>query len=196
MTTMKEVRQSIKDLVDSQKRGFEEVNQKFKEVSDKFKEVSERINQNSNEMRDKINQVSGEMGNQWGQFIEKVATPNASRLLKERGFDVQETSIRVYNAKYGEVDSVALNGKEAVALEVKKHFKIKDIEKFMQVLALFKKESGLVQNKVLYGGIAFLSCDKDVVAEAETQGLFIFHAFGESATILNKKDFKPLPICN
>ena len=200
-----EVRQTIKEVEESRKRGMAEVNQKFKEVSDKFKDVSERINQNSNEMRERINQnsnemrkrinqVSGEMGNQWGQFIEKVATPNASRLLKERGFDVQETSTRVYNAKYGEVDSVALNGKEAVALEVKKHFKIKDIEKFMEVLALFKKESGLVQNKVLYGGIAFLSCDKDVVTEAEAQGLFVFRAFGDTATILNKKDFKPLPI--
>ena len=201
-TSIDEVRESIKKLAETQERGFKEVNQKFKEVDEarrrSLAEVDEARKRSLAEVDQKIKEIgdkiSGELGNQWGQFIENVATPNASRLLKDRGIDVQETLTRLYNPSYGEIDSLAINGREAVALEVKKNFKKKHIKKFMEVLALFKKESDLAKNKALYGGIAFLSCEKGVVAEAEAQGLFVIHAFGESATLLNKKDFKPMPI--
>ena len=218
MTTMEEIKQSIKDLVEAQKnaegvrrkteeeaqRKIEEVRKETEEARRKsLAEVDKKIQEGAEahqkgqvayaELVKTVNKISGDFGNAWGKFIEDLVTPNAVRLLEDRGIDVRET-FRLKRHGSWEIDSLAVNGIEFVALEVKKHLKKKHITRFLEVLTLFKKESDLVKNKILYGGIAFLSCEKGMEKYAQQQGLFVFQATGNSAVLLNPKHFKPKPI--
>ena len=174
------IKQSIKELAEIQKRG-EEARIKAEEALDKsFQRLS-----------DTVHRVFGQLGNQWGKFIEDLVIPNAVRLLRERGIDVNQTTVRTKNPGRWEMDSLVINGQEIVALEVKKHLKKKHIQYFVKILGLFKNEWADCKNKTLYGGIAFLSCDKNMEDYAEKQGLFVFQASANSAVLLNKPDFKP-----
>ena len=203
--SINEIKQSIKELAEVQKRGEEarikaEENRQQREkkaeearikAEENRQKAQKALDNSFQRLSDTVHRVFGQLGNQWGKFIEDLVIPNAVRLLRERGIEVNQTTVRTKNPGRWEMDSLVINGQEIVALEVKKHLKKKHIQYFVKVLGLFKNEWADCKNKTLYGGIAFLSCDKNMEDYAEKQGLFVFQASADSAVLLNKLDFKP-----
>ena len=222
MDIMDQIQQGIKDLVEAQKKGQEDVDKKFKEVAEsrkegqedvdkKFKEVAEsrrkgreeidkefkELAEINKEIGKRINQLIGEWGNQWGEFIEKLVDSNMIRLLEQQGIEVKHTTTRVKDKRphhRWEIDILAINGKETVAIEVKKNLKKEDVDYFIEVLNMFKNDWADCANKTLYGGMAYLTCQEQVVKYAENLGLFVFQATGNSATLMNEPGFKPKAI--
>ena len=90
-----------------------------------------------------------------------------------------------------ELDIVAINGKEVVLVEVKTTLKVKDIEHFAKKLKVFTTWRPEYKGKKVYGAVAYLRTDENSAKYAEKQGLFVIRATGSSASIINKKDFKP-----
>ena len=186
MDMMDEIKQGIKDLVEAQKKGQKDVDKKFEEVAEINKEIGKRMNQ-----------LIGEWGNQWGEFIEKLVDSNMIRLLEQQGIEVKQTTTRVKDKRphhRWEIDILAINGKEIVAIEVKKNLKKEDVDYFIEVLNMFKNDWADCANKTLYGGMAYLTCQEQVIKYAEKLGLFIFQATGNSATLMNAPGFKPKEI--
>ena len=186
MDMMDQIKQSIKDLVEAQKKGREDVDKEFKELAEINKKTDKRINQ-----------LIGEWGNQWGEFIEKLVDSNMIRLLEQQGIEVKQTTIRFKDKRphhRWEIDILAINGKEVVAIEVKKNLKKEDVDYFIEVLNMFKNDWADCANKALYGGIAYLTSQEQVIKYAEKLGLFVFQATGNSATLMNAPGFEPKAI--
>ena len=86
---------------------------------------------------------------------------------------------------------MAVNGEELVLVEVKTNLKIKAIQHFTKKLNIFTTWRPEYKGKKVYGAVAYIRADEQSAKHAERQGLFVIRATGNSASIINKEDFKP-----
>ena len=131
---------------------------------------------------------------QWGKLMESLVEGELIKLLNEKGIDVDSSSSNMhgeYKGQNWEIDIVAVNGKEVVLVEVKTTLKVKDIEHFTKKLKSFTTWKPEYKEKTIYGAVAYLRSDEHSTKHAVKQGLFVIRATGNSASIINKKDFKP-----
>lgn len=175
---------------DSSGLTFEKVWQMFQETDKKFQETDKKFQETDK----KLNKLDYIFTSSWGKLIESLVEGDLIRLLNERGIKVQRTFT---NAKFqtpqqqGEIDIIAENGNEVVAVEVKTSLKPEDIEEFAATLTIFKSVFPLYKNHKLYGAIAYLKADSHITKRAERLGLFVIRATGKSASITNHNTFKP-----
>ena len=161
-----------------------EVSEERKKTEKQFRETGKRI--------DKIYNL---FNSQWSKLVEGKLV----ELLQSRGIDVNETYSRLqrsYTDENGElqrreIDIIAANGKEVVAVEVKTTLKPDDVKYFMNTLKIFKRLFFRYKNETIYGAIAYLKSDAEAVLFAERQGLFVIRAMGDNASLVNKPTFKP-----
>ena len=199
--SIKETRENIKETRESIKELSAETNQHIKELSaetnEQIKETSQQIKELSAETKktDKgLKQARQLFETQWGKLMESLVEGELIKLLKEKGIDVDSSSSNmhgVYEGKNWEIDIVAVNGTELVLVEVKTTLKVKDIDYFTNKLNVFTTWKPEYKGKTIYGAVAYLRSDEHSTKHAEKQGLFVIRATGDSASIINKKDFKP-----
>ena len=162
---------------------LKETNQQIKELSAETKETNKGLR----EARDLFT-------SQWGKLMESLVEGELVKLLNKKGIDVDSTSTNMkgeYKGQNWELDIVAINGKEVILVEVKTTLKVKDIEHFTKKLNIFTTWRPEYKGKKVYGAVAYLRADENSAKHAERQGLFVIRATGNSASIINKKDFKP-----
>ena len=133
--------------------------------------------------------------------MESLVEGSLVRLLKSRGIDVTDTFPNVRKGfvhKNGdftekEFDIIVANGTEVVVVEVKTVLTQKAVRVFIkEQLNNFKKYFPRYRkNVVLYGAVAFLRARSRAAQAAEKAGLFVVKATGDSASLVNKKNFKP-----
>jgi len=90
-----------------------------------------------------------------------------------------------------EFDILAINGAEIVVVEVKTTLRPSDVSDFLKSLKDFKKYCPQYQSHTVYGAVAYLRSDAKSAVYSENKGLFVIRATGDSASIMNKKGFKP-----
>ena len=132
---------------------------------------------------------------QWGKLMESLVRGDLIKLLRARGVDVDHTAGRLESgngAPRWEIDIIAANGEEVVAVEVKTTLKVKDVDRFVESLKLFVAQAPAVyRGKRVYGAVAYLRADGSAHVYAERQGLFVIRATGSSASITNGDGFTP-----
>ena len=156
-----------------------------------------KLDKSLDQLTKTVNKFAGESSHQWSKFIEVLTSPSAIRLLNDRGIKIETVSTRVKDVspdRRWEISVLAVNGKECVAIEVKRYLRKEDIDQFVKILQKFKTQHKDSANKILYGGVAYLECEERVDKYAEERGLFVFQVTGNSAILNNKPDFKPKPI--
>ena len=186
-----EERQKERDELDKKRQ------REYEERQREYEERKKEQDKSLEELKKTVNKFAAESNSKWGRFVEVLASSNAMRLLHDRGIKIDIVLTRVQDVtpnRRWEIDVLAINGKEYVAIEVKNYLRKKDVDKFIKVLHDFKKQYKDCANKLLYGGVAYLECEERVDKYAEEKGLFIFQATGNSATLNNRPDFKPKPI--
>ena len=134
-------------------------------------------------------------GGQWSRLVESLVEGDLIKLLKNRKISVDKTMSRIRagkDSKYDyEFDILAVNGKEIVAVEVKTTLDTDDVKYFIEKLNLFKKIFPEYSDKTIFGAIAYLREDSHSAKYADRQGLLVIRATGSSASIVNKKSFRP-----
>ena len=183
---MKETRESIKDLSASQK----ETDKQIKELSAETKELSAETKKTDKGLK----QARQLFETQWGKLMESLVEGELIKLLNEKGIDVDSSSSNMHGIHEGqnwEFDIVAVNGTEVVLVEVKTTLKVKDIDYFTNKIKSFTTWKSEYKGKTIYGAVAYLRSDEHSTKHAEKQGLFVIRATGNSASIINKKGFKP-----
>ena len=173
----------------------EEVWRLVREVSACQKETDKQMKESGK----RIDKIYAMFNSQWGKLVESLVEGKLVELLKARGVDVNETYSRLqrsYTDEKGqpqrrEIDIIAANGKEVVAVEVKTTLKPGDVKRFLGTLKIFKRLFFRYKNETIYGAMAYLKSDAEAALFAEKQGLFIIRATGDSASLINKPDFKP-----
>ena len=193
-------RKALEKYIEAQERDRKAQSIRQKEFDESLVELRKNVKESakeSNKLEKNINKFVGESDNKWGKFIEILTSSSALRLLKDRGIDIEVVSTRVRDFspnRRWEIDVLAVNGKEAVAIEVKRYLRKQDVDEFIKTLHQFKVQHKECAKKILYGGVAYLECEEKVSKYAEQKGLFVFQATGNSAILDNKSTFNPKPI--
>ena len=80
-----------------------------------------------------------------------------------------------------------------MTVEVKTTLTPKDVNGFLETLRDFKNYFPRYKSETVYGAVAYLTSENKAHLIAEGEGLFLIQATGDSASLANKKDFKPKP---
>ena len=146
------------------------------------------------EMRRRTNKLEELFTSQWGKLVEALVDGKVVELLNERDIKVEQTSQRcegVYAGKTQEIDILAINGEEIVAIEVKTTLRPEDIADFEDKLKVLKLWMRHYADKKVYGAVAYIRADAGSAKLAAKRGLFVIKAVGDSARMTNTKAFKP-----
>ena len=130
---------------------------------------------------------------QWGKLMESLVEGELVNLLKEKGIEVGHTATNLKDntgERRWEVDILAVNGDEVVAVEVKTTLNVEYVDRFVDFLKDFKTLLREHRDKKVYGAVAYLRADQSSDIYAEKQGLYVIRATGNSAKIINGKGFR------
>ena len=187
-------------LIESQEatdKQMKETDRKIQDTAEQMKETDKLVS----ELSKSIDKTNGNFDNKWGLFLENLVKGDLVKLLKKRGIEVDIIQPRLVlkgkkkGISEGEIDLVAINGEELVAVEVKTDLRIEYVDRFLEQLKKFKKCVPQYKDRKIYGGMAFLSCDnQDALDALKENGLFIIKAVGGKADVSiidNPKDFRP-----
>ncbi len=173
---------------------FKETDKKFKETDKKFQETDRMLTKRSQETDKKIKELSALFTSQWGKLVESLVEGDLVKLLNEYGVAVEKTIQRVKGNKEGEnfeYDIIAINGREIVIVEVKTILRVDDVNDFHEKLWKSKRYLPEYNDKIIFGGMAFITAEDASERMAEKLGFFVIRATGNSSFIINQKDFKP-----
>jgi len=183
-------------------RMFKETDKKFQDTDRKFQEVAERSRETDYKIKetwDQIRETSREITrlerqftSMWGKLVESLVEGDLIRLLNERGIFVERTQQRVSGKRKGqnfEFDIIAVNGDEIVVVEVKTTLKSDHIIHFISKLGHVREWLPEFQDKKVYGAVAFIHTEENVITHAQKCGLLVIRATGNSASIINDNNF-------
>ena len=194
----KEAKQEMKELRASHK----EANQEMKELRASHKEANQEMKElraSHKETDRQIQKIGGRFNERWGALVESLVEGNLVEIFQSRGIDIMQTHTRSTaqwkkpngDIQKREFDIIVANGTEAVVVEVKTTLSPTDVSRFLESLKDFKNYFPRYKSETVYGAMAYLNSENKANALAEEQGLFIIRATGDSASIVNEKDFKP-----
>ena len=184
-----ELKKAQDRLTESQEktdRKFQETAKQMKETDRKMQKTDELIGKLSKN----IDKTNGNFNNKWGAFLENLVKGDLVKLLKKRGVEVERIWPRMIlkgetkGKTEGEIDLIAVNGNELVAVEVKNDLRKEYVDHFVGQLKRLKKCWPEFSAKKVYGGMGYLDCqDKRALVALKENGPFTI--------IDNPKDFRP-----
>ena len=192
----KEAKQEMKEIRASHK----EAKQEMKELRASQKETARQMEKTDRQ----IQKIGGRFNQRWGALVESLVEGNLVRVFQDRGIDITQTHTRSQSewrkpdgpVERREFDIIVANGTEVVIVEVKTTLTPKDVNVFLETLKDFKNYFPRYKSEIIYGAVAYLASENKAHLFAEEEGLFLIRATGDSASLVNKKDFKPKSFCN
>ncbi len=176
---------------------FQETDRKFQEAAERSKETDKKIKEAAEQVRETsrgITRLERQFTSMWGKLVESLVEGDLIRLLNERGITVERTQQRVSGRKKDinfEFDIIAVNGEEIVVVEVKTTLKSDNIIHFISKLEHVREWLPEFHEKKVYGAMAFIHTEENVITHAQNSGLLVIRATGNSASIINDNDFRP-----
>jgi len=161
-------------------------------------ERREEANRSMEELKKQVQETTKAVNNLTTplcHFIEEMVEPAVVRLFLERGIDVTQTMSRLKSQRPGaamEIDIVAVNGSELVAVERKSRLSKDDVNDFLTRLQRFKVAFPQFREFQVYGAVAGIEIDQGIDAYAYRQGLFVIKESGETVKIANDTQFQPV----
>ena len=167
----------------------------LKEVAASQKETARQIKETDRQ----IQKIGGRFNQRWGALVESLVEGNLVKIFQNRGIDITQTHTRSQaewrkpegRIEKREFDIIVANGTEVVTVEVKTTLTPKDVNSFLETLQDFKKYFPRYKSETVYGAVAYLNSENKADLLAEEEGLFLIRATGDSASLVNKKGFKP-----
>ncbi len=183
-------------------KGMEELRTIQKETKKLVQEVAEEQKKTDEQLRKtdrQLRKTDSRFNTQWGRLVESLVEGSLVPLLRARGIEVRQTSRRVEvefrtesgEKKRKEFDILAVNGAEAVAVEVKTTLTPDMVKYFLSAMEDFKRYFPDYGHKRVHGAVAYLRSESEAATYAERQGLFVVRATGDSASIVNAEWFVP-----
>ena len=162
----------------------------LREVAASQRETDRRMQETDRRIRELNELFTG----QWGKLMEALVDGDLIELLNRRNIDVHHTMTNVTRdrgRRLVEIDILAVNGREVVAVEVKSTLRVRDVDYFLGMLEHFTELLPEYQGRKVYGAVAWLRAQEWADRYAERRGLFVIRATGSSASITNREDFTP-----
>lgn len=191
---MEDLRERQKETAQQLKETAREWKETARQLKEAALETDRLLTKQAKDADRRFRQADGKFDSRWGQFMESLVEGDLVPLLQARGIEVDTTSGRYKkkrNGEHMEIDIVALNGGEAVVVEVKTKLRSGAVTRFVEKLQVFQDWFPDHRHRTIYGAMAYLEGSEDVARYAERQGLFLIRATGSSASIVNAPDFRP-----
>ena len=154
-------------------------------------ELRKTVDRTSEQIEQTNKQIGG-ITSRWGEFVENLVRPAAVKLFRAKGIEVHFTTLQVEDQDVQgsiEIDVLAENTNEVVAIEVKSHLEVRNVKRFLATLERFKTALPKYQNYKLYGAIAGIKVDERADAYAIQEGLFLIKPSGDAVAIANDQQF-------
>jgi hypothetical protein len=135
---------------------------------------------------------TGKLGNRLGDFIEDAVRPAAVRLFRARGIDVHEVhqNVSAQRDEGGiEVDLLAVNDTDVVAIECESNLSRDDIDEHLERLGKLNTLLPSYAGKRVLGAVAALRIPDPVPRYAYRKGLFVIGQNGDHLEIRNDGNF-------
>ena len=177
-------------------RQMKETDRKMQETDRQMKETDRKMQETDRQMKEtdrRLKELNKLFTGQWGKLMESLVEGELVNLLKEKGIEVGHTATNLKDntgERRWEVDILAVNGDEVVAVEVKTTLNVEYVDRFVDFLKDFKTLLREHRDKKVYGAVAYLRADQSSDIYAEKQGLYVIRATGNSAKIINGKGFR------
>ena len=165
LETLQELTRSIRELRDLQRERMVEMDRRmdlrFQEAERRSREADRRIQETDRQMQEtdrRLKKAENLFTTQWGRLMESLVEGDLVRLLLQRNVEVERTVLprrnRRRNAESYQVDIVAVNGREVVAVEVKTTLRPEDVGRFAAKLERFKDWWPEYRDRRVYGALA------------------------------------------
>ena len=195
---LKETQKNLREFSVGQKElqiGQKELQASQKETERSLREFS--VGQKETERQ--IQKIGGRFNQRWGALVESLVEGKLVKIFQDKGIDITHTQTRSRaewrnpegSIERTEFDIIVANGTEVVAVEVKTTLTPADVHHFLETLQNFKKYFPRYKTETVYGAVAYLAVESKSDFLAEKEGLFLIRATGDSASLVNQKDFKP-----
>ena len=187
---MEKTIQEVWNLFRETDKKFQKNEKKALENERKSLEADRRLQQRIQRVSDNIDKLTGK----WGRFVEALVAPGISRLLGERGIDIETVSQRVKTHKGSEtmeIDVLGINSEYAVAVEVKSTLGADDVKDHIKHLKNFKRFFPEYTDRQVIGAVAGIVIAENAAKFAYRRGLFVIGQSGDSVKILNDMKFRP-----
>jgi len=185
----------MESIVKSETLDFNKVWLMFQETDKKFKETDKMFQEMIAEQK-RIEKKSRDLEHlfrfKWGELVESLVEGKLVKLLNNRGIPVNQTTRRYevkFNNKDYEFDIIAINGTDAVIVEVKTSLSVKYVKVFIEKMKIIKEILPIYRPFNVIGSIAFLNHHQQAEKYAQSKGLLTIRATGESAYITNPEEF-------
>ncbi|MFN9143157.1 MAG: DUF3782 domain-containing protein [Pseudanabaena sp.] len=182
----------IFELFRESERQRKEQQREFEQYLQEYRKTSEQEMAELKKIVAQTNKQVGGITSRWGEFVENLVRPAAVRMFHKKGIEVHFTALRVEAQDENgsiEIDVLAENTNEVVAIEVKSHLEVRDVKRFLITLDRFKQALPKYQSYKLYGAIAGIKVDERADEYATQEGLFLIKPSGNTVAIANGQDF-------
>ncbi|MFN4786259.1 MAG: DUF3782 domain-containing protein [Pseudanabaena sp.] len=182
----------IFELFRESERQRKEQQREFEQYLQEYRKTSEQEMAELKKIVAQTNKQVGGITSCWGEFVENLVRPAAVRMFHKKGIEVHFTALRVEAQDENgsiEIDVLAENTNEVVAIEVKSHLEVRDVKRFLITLDRFKQALPKYQSYKLYGAIAGIKVDERADEYATQEGLFLIKPSGNTVAIANGQDF-------
>jgi hypothetical protein len=176
---------------------FDDVWKMFQETREQMKETDLRMQETDKQMKEtdrRMKKLQDLFPTQWDILIESLVEGDLTKMLNERGIQVQRTTQNV-DGKYGDVDYefdiIAVNGDEIVIVEVKTTLRTDDVIYFLSKLEHAKTWMTEYKNHKIIGAMACLVEQSGSMKMAMKHGLLAIKVTGGSVSIVNRPGFEP-----
>ena len=202
---LKETQKNLREFSAGQKElqaGQKELQASQKETERSLREFSagqKELQASQKETERQIQKIGGRFNQRWGALVESLVEGKLVKIFQDKGIDITHTQTRSRaewrnpegSIERTEFDIIVANGTGVVALEVKTTLTPADVRHFLETLQNFKKYFPRYKTETVYGAVAYLAVESRSDFLAEKEGLFLIRATGDSASLVNQKDFKP-----
>ena len=181
-----ETERLLKEQSQDTDRKFQDTDRKFQDTDRKFQETDRKFQETA--------KLVGNLGGQWGLFVENQVAPACERVFSERGIPVQMVSQRVKKRRGGdilEIDVLVVNDGHVVLVEVKASLSVGDVREFLDDLRQFHDFFPEYADWQVHGAVAGMRIEDGADRYAYRQGLFVLAQTGDTVKILNDIAFQP-----
>ena len=184
----KSLQKSREDFDRSLQASREDFDRRMKEeekARQKYREEYERESKKTDKI---IRKMSENFISQSGHIVEGLMEPCAMKIFQDYGFDLDKCWKNMEGrdkttGKEMEVDLFLHDTTDSIAVEVKIHCTKKKIVHFLEQMQMFKRIfTEFAQNKI-YVAIAAINFDKEAVAYAKENGVFLIHCNDDVFTL-------------
>jgi len=181
-----------KAMQQAQQQALQEFQQAQQQSIEEHRRTVEREMAELRKVVADTNKKVGAISNRWGEFVENLVQPAVVRLLQAKGIQVHWTALNVVPEDRAiEIDILAENDTEIVAIEVKSFLEARDVKRFIKTLDNFKTIFPKYNNHKLYGAMAGIKVGTRAEGDVVDAGLFLIKPAGDSVTIVNHEHFQP-----